>query len=49
MARRQTSITAQNPLALPLQDELDRRQTHLIDKRYTDSRLDEKVTLDEID
>ena len=32
-----------------LQDELDRRQTRLIDKRYKDSRLDEKVTLAEID
>jgi DNA replication protein DnaC len=42
-------MTAQELLALLLQDELDRRQTRLIDKRYKDSRLDEKVTLAEID
>ena len=44
-------MTAQELLALLLQDEfdLDRRQTRLIDKRYKDSHLDEKVTLAEID
>lgn len=42
-------MTAQELLALLLQDEIDRRQTRLIDKRYKDSRLDEKVTLAEID
>lgn len=42
-------MTAQELLALLLQDELDRRQSRLIGKRYKDSRLDEKVTLAEID
>lgn len=39
----------QELLALLLQDELDRRQSRMIGKRYKDSRLDEKVTLTEID
>lgn len=44
-----SQMTAQELLALLLQDELDRRQSRLIGKRYRDSRLDEKVTLAEID
>jgi hypothetical protein len=44
-----SQMTAQELLALLLQDELDRRQSRLIGKRYKDSRLDEKVTLAEID
>ena len=43
-----SQMTAQELLALLLQDELDRRQSRLIDKRYKDSHLDEKVTLAEI-
>jgi DNA replication protein DnaC len=48
----QAAASQMNPqelLALLLQDELDRRQTRLSDKRYKDSRLDERVTLAEID
>jgi DNA replication protein DnaC len=44
-----SQMNAQELLALLLQDELDRRQTRLIGKRYKDSRLDERVTLAEID
>ena len=44
-----SQMNAQELLALLLQDELDRRQSRLIDKRYKDSRLDERVTLAEID
>lgn len=44
-----SQMSAQELLALLLQDELDRRQTRLIGKRYKDSRLDERVTLAEID
>ena len=44
-----SQMNAQELLALLLQDELDRRATRLVDKRYKDSRLDEKVTLAEID
>jgi len=44
-----SQMGAQELLALLLQDELDRRQTRLIGKRYKDSRLDERVTLAEID
>jgi DNA replication protein DnaC len=44
-----SQMTAQELLALLLQDELDRRQSRLIGKRYKDSRLDEKVTLAEFD
>lgn len=50
LAQAQASqMTSQELLALLLQDELDRRQSRLIDKRYKDSHLDEKVTLAEID
>ena len=50
LAQAQASqMTAQELLALLLQDELDRRQSRLIDKRYKDSNLDEKVTLAKID
>jgi len=44
-----SQMNAQELLALLLQDELDRRQSRLIGKRYKDSRLDEKVTLSELD
>ena len=44
-----SQMTAQELLSLLLQDELDRRQTRMIGKRYKDSRLDEKVTLAELD
>lgn len=44
-----SQMTAQELLALLLQDELDRRESRLIGKRYKDSALDEKVMLAEFD
>ena len=44
-----SQMTAQELLSLLLQDELDRRQTRMIGKRYKDSHLDEKVALAELD
>ena len=50
LAKAQASqMTAQELPFLLLQDELDRRQRRLIDRRYKDSHLDEKLTLAEID
>ena len=50
LAQAQASqMTAHELLSLLLQDELDRRHSRLIGKRYKDSRLDEKLTLAEID
>lgn len=44
-----SQMTPLETLGLLLQDELDRRQSRMVDKRYKDSRLDERVSLTDID
>ena len=44
-----SQMTPLETLALLLQDELDRRQSRMLDKRYKDSCLDEKASLKDID
>ena len=42
-------MSVHETLGLLLQDELDHRQSRMIDKRFKDSRLDEKTSLADID
>lgn len=44
-----SQMTPLETIALLLQDELDRRQSRMVDKRYKDSRLDERASLADID